>query len=94
MVFVLGLGEGRFPARDMRNPLDLRGARRLPGDVTARERDQYMFLETLISTQERLYLSYVSRDSQTGESIEPSSVIKELQFMLERDMSVPRVCNA
>lgn len=84
VVFVLGLGEGRFPARDMRNPLDLRGARRLPGDVTARERDQYMFLETLISTQERLYLSYVSRDSQTGELIEPSSVIKELQFMLER----------
>lgn len=84
VVFILGLGEGRFPARDMRNPLDLRGARRMPGDVTARERDQYMFLETLISTQERLYLSYVSRDSQTGEPIEPSSVIKELQFMLER----------
>ncbi|KAF0182207.1 MAG: exonuclease V (RecBCD complex) subunit gamma [Nitrospirae bacterium] len=84
VVFVLGLGEGRFPARDMRNPLDLRGARRMPGDVTARERDQYMFLETLISTRDRLYLSYVSRDSQTGEAIEPSSVVKEMQFMLER----------
>lgn len=84
VVFVLGMGEGRFPARDMRNPLDLRGARRRPGDVTARERDQYMFLETLISTQDRLYLTYVSRDSQTGETIEPSSVVKELQFMLER----------
>ncbi len=84
VVFVLGMGEGRFPARDMRNPLDLRGARRMPGDVTARERDQYMFLETLISTRDRLYLSYVSRDSQTGEAIEPSSVVKEIQFMLER----------
>ncbi|HSW62321.1 MAG TPA: exodeoxyribonuclease V subunit gamma [Dissulfurispiraceae bacterium] len=84
VVFVLGMGEGRFPARDMRNPLDLRCARRMPGDVTARERDQYMFLETLISTRDRLYLSYVSRDGQTGEMIEPSSVVKEMQFMLER----------
>jgi exodeoxyribonuclease V gamma subunit len=83
-VFILGLGEGKFPCRDMRNPLDLRGVRRMPGDVTARERDQYMFLETLISTRDRLYLTYVSRDSQTGEILEPSSAVKELQFLLER----------
>lgn len=84
VVFILGLGEGRFPSRDMRNPLDLRGARRMAGDVTARDRDQYMFLETLVSTRDRLCLSYVSRDGQTGDIIEPSSVVKELMFMLER----------
>ncbi len=83
VVFIAGMGEGCFPAREMRDPLDLRNSRRLAGDVTARERDQYNFLETLVSTRDRLRLTYVSRDSQTGENIEPSSVIKELQFVLE-----------
>ena len=82
-VFIAGMGEGCFPAREMRDPLDLRNARRLAGDVTPRERDQYNFLETLVSTRDCLRLTYVSRDSQTGESIEPSSIIKELQFILE-----------
>jgi exodeoxyribonuclease V gamma subunit len=36
-----------------------------------------MFLETLVSTRSRLYLSYVSRDEQTGERLQPSSAIQE-----------------
>jgi exodeoxyribonuclease V gamma subunit len=84
VVFIAGMGESCFPAPEMKNPLDLRLARRMMGDVSPRERDQYNFLETLVSTRERLYLSYVSRDSQTGERLEPSSVIKELLFILER----------
>ena len=84
VVFIAGMGEGRFPARELRDPLDLRAVRRIAGDVSPRERDQYMFLETLMSTGERLYLSYVSRDGQTGEQVEPSSVIKEFLFMVEQ----------
>lgn len=84
VVFIVGMGEGLFPAREMRDPLDLRNAWRQPGDVTPRERDQYNFLETIISTRDRLYLSYVSRDSQTGEPLEPSSIIKELIDVLKK----------
>ena len=84
VVFIAGMGEGCFPAREMRDPLDLRNARRMKGDVTPRERDQYNFLETLVSTRDRLRLSYVSRDSQTGEPLEASSIIKELNYILEQ----------
>lgn len=84
VVFVVGLGEGRFPAAERESPLDLRAARRRRGDVTPRERDRYLFLETLLSVRERLYISYVSRNEQTGESLQPSSVVLELSHILRR----------
>ncbi|MBA2661519.1 MAG: exodeoxyribonuclease V subunit gamma, partial [Bradymonadaceae bacterium] len=83
VVFVTGMGEGKFPIADRQNPLDLRLAEWREGDVRGREQDKYMFLETLISTRERMYLSWVSRDNRTGDPLEPSSVVKELNYMLE-----------
>ncbi len=78
-VFVLGMGEGRFPARELDTGLDLRAGSRKPGDVSIDERDRYTFLETLLSTRERLVLSYVARDPQTGEAREPSSILHALE---------------
>jgi exodeoxyribonuclease V gamma subunit len=77
-VFVMGLGEGQFPEEGMELGLDLRRAERRPGDVAPEERDRYAFLETLVSTRERLFLSYVARDEHTGEPHVPSSVVTEL----------------
>lgn len=84
VIFMVGLGEGRFPASERESPLDLRAARRRRGDVAPRERDRYLFLETLLAARDRLYLSYVSRNEQTGESLQPSSVILELSHILRR----------
>lgn len=78
VIFVLGLGEGRFPAADRRDTMDLRAARRQVGDVTPPERDRYTFLETVLCARDRLYLSYVARDEQTGDELEPSTVVQEL----------------
>jgi exodeoxyribonuclease V gamma subunit len=89
VVFVAGLGEGQFPSSDRKNHLDLRLARRRPGDVSPREQDKYLFLETLLCARERLYLSYVAREALTGEPLAPSSVVVELLQMLDRGY-VPR----
>lgn len=83
VVFVTGMGEGKFPVTERQNPLDLKLASWREGDVNSRDQDKYMFLETLISTREKLYLSWVSRDNRTGDPLEPSSVVKELQYMLQ-----------
>ncbi|HJL20184.1 MAG TPA: exodeoxyribonuclease V subunit gamma [Sandaracinaceae bacterium LLY-WYZ-13_1] len=83
VIFVLGLGEGRFPAADRRDTMDLRAARRQVGDVTPPERDRYTFLETLLCARERLYLSYVGRDEQTGDRLAPSTVVAELLDVVE-----------
>jgi len=82
VVFMLGLGEANFPARETRDPLDLRQAHRRVGDVSPAERDRYMFLETLAAARDRIYLSYVARDAHTGEALGPSAVIRDLQFIL------------
>jgi exodeoxyribonuclease V gamma subunit len=84
VVFLAGMGEGRFPARDRAAELDLRAGalRHLPGDVSPREQDQYMFLETLLCTRDRLVVSYVDRDEVSGEELGPSSTVADLLDIL------------
>ena len=84
-VFILGLGDGELGgfgsrARDDRDDggLDLRRARRAPGDVTDSERDRYAFLEALLSARERIVCSYVNHDERADEPVGPSSVLREL----------------
>jgi len=89
VVFLCGLGEGRFPATGGPDPLDLTLAHRHAGDVSPRERDKYLFLETLVCARDRLYLSYVDRDAQTGDSLEPSPVVNELMRHLQRGRAGP-----
>src|SRR5260221_3229693 len=45
VTFILGLGEADFPAREHRDPLELRQAHRHAGDGSPAERDRYEILE-------------------------------------------------
>jgi exodeoxyribonuclease V gamma subunit len=84
IVFMLGLDERVFPSPAGFGALDLRAAAPQPGDVTPREQDEYVFLETLLSARERLYLSYIGRDAETGERKDASSTLLALQDVLGR----------
>ncbi|HEX3770487.1 MAG TPA: exodeoxyribonuclease V subunit gamma [Polyangiaceae bacterium] len=88
VVFACGMGEGQFPSPEAEDPLDLRWARRREGDVTARERDKYAFLELVLQTRDRLVLSYVSREPLTGETLAASSVVEELLHAVHRGYGV------
>ncbi len=54
----------------------------MAGDVSAAERDRYLFLETILAARERIFFSYVARNAKTGDELEPSPVIRELQSIL------------
>ena len=84
IVFMLGLDERVFPSPAGFGALDLRAAAPQPGDVTPREQDEYVFLETLLSARERLVLSYIGRDAETGERKDPSSTLLALRDVLGR----------
>lgn len=86
--FLVGMTESTFPAADRRDQMDLRTARRAPGDVSAAERDRYTFLETLMCTRETLHISHVARDEQTGDALGPASVVHELLTLLQRNHGV------
>jgi exodeoxyribonuclease V gamma subunit len=77
LVFVLGLGEGEFPATDPPSPLDLRDPPRA-GEVSARDRDRVAFLDAVLAARDHLFLSYVGLDPKSGEPIAPSPVVIEL----------------
>ncbi len=79
-IFVAGLDEGVFPAPAGWGALDLRAGGRRPGDVTPREQDQHMFLETLLAARHRLILSYVARDPVSGDPRAASSVVEEVRL--------------
>lgn len=81
-LFVLGMGEGVFPSLDPQSELDLRLVDPRPGDILPSERDKYHFLELLESTRKNLRLSWVGRESTTGESVPASSIINDLRRML------------
>jgi len=81
-IFVMGLNEATFPERDRRDPVDLRFARRHPGDISPPERDRYLFLESLLAARERITFSWVERDAQTGDRLEPSTTLRELESIL------------
>ncbi|MDL2269719.1 exodeoxyribonuclease V subunit gamma [Desulfosarcina sp. OttesenSCG-928-G17] len=83
IIYVLGLEEGRFPAKHLSSPLDLRNRKRRIGDVTPLDRDRYLFLEILLSARSRLYLSYVCRDLQKDRELSPASVVHQLRRYVE-----------
>ena len=83
IVYILGLDEGVFPGSEARSTFDLRRRERLIGDVSVPENNRYLFLETLLSTRQKLYLTYVSHDLQKDEKRLPCSLVNQLLGYIE-----------
>lgn len=85
IIAVLGLNDGAFPRQRPQRGFDLM-AQTSPrlGDRSLRGDDRYLFLETLISAREKLYLSYQGRDIRTNQQREPSLVLRELMDYLQQ----------
>ena len=81
-IFICGLGENIFPRKDFVDELDLRQSIIDGAGPSNREADKQAFLEVISSARERLYLTFVSRDSLTGDDLQPSSIVQELYYVL------------
>lgn len=77
-VCLLGLNDGDFPRNIKAAPFDLIAQYPRAGDRARRDDDRYLFLESILSAREILYLSYVGRDIRTDEELTPSLLINEL----------------
>ncbi len=86
IVYVLGMEEGAFPGRAEASSLDLRLRKRKIGDISAPERNCYLFLELLLSVREKLYVSYVARDLQKDRELQPCSVLNQLRRYAENEI--------
>ncbi len=84
ITYILGLGESIFPGSIHNDSLDLRLYNRKLGDVNLIESMNYLFLETLICSREKLYLSYINEDIKTNTEKMPSSVLTLLSDYCKR----------
>jgi exodeoxyribonuclease V gamma subunit len=78
VVAVLGLGSEAFPRGEPAAGFDLVAQDPRPGDRARRLDDRHLFLETLLSARDALYLSYTGRSPKDGSEAQPSVVVSEL----------------
>ncbi|MDC7239771.1 MAG: exodeoxyribonuclease V subunit gamma, partial [Spirochaetales bacterium] len=88
-IYVLGLNEAAFPGEDAKLSFDLKECFDKGIDLSRRGGDRYAFLETLLSAEESLTLFYKSRNSISGEVLQPSILISELLDYLKKSFSFP-----
>ncbi|MFO7557177.1 MAG: exodeoxyribonuclease V subunit gamma [Desulfobacterales bacterium] len=86
IVYVLGMEEGNFPGRAELSSLDLRLLKRRIGDISLPERNCYLFLEVLLTVQDKMYICYVSRDLQKDRIRQPCSVVNQLRRYVEQEV--------
>ncbi|HPB83017.1 MAG TPA: exodeoxyribonuclease V subunit gamma, partial [Spirochaetota bacterium] len=78
VICLVGMNNDIFPHPDNVASFNLMKDNPRPGDRSRRHDDRYIFLETLISARERLYLSYVGQSIKDNSEIPPSVVVSEL----------------
>ena len=86
IIYIMGMEEGLFPGTADSSTLNLMNLRRQIGDVNKPDSNRYLFLETLLSTREKLYITYISKDLQKDQDFFPNSVLG--QFLTYLDNSV------
>jgi exodeoxyribonuclease V gamma subunit len=89
IICLLGMNDLSFPRTSPQLSFDLMAQKRQLGDRSSREDDRYLFLETLISARERLYLSYVGQSIKDNSEAPPSVVVSELLDYVTQGFELP-----
>src|SRR4029077_8661338 len=84
IVCLVGMNDGAFPRSTQHLSFDLMAKAPRLGDRSAREDDRYLFLETLLSARDRLYLSYVGQSVRDHRAAPPSVLVSELLDYVEQ----------
>ncbi len=79
VICLLGMNDTAFPRNPAAAGFDLMAARPQRGDRSKRDEDRYIFLETIVSAREMLYISYVGQSLRDNSSMPPSVLVSELE---------------
>ncbi|WP_369789841.1 exodeoxyribonuclease V subunit gamma [Rouxiella sp. WC2420] len=78
VVCLLGMNDGVYPRTLPPLGFDLMAKQVKRGDRSRRDDDRYLFLEAILSAQNQLYISYISRSIQDNSVRYPSVLVSEL----------------
>lgn len=90
MVAVLGLNDGDFPRKDRPIAFNMITNAPRPLDRSIKKDDRYMFLETILSAGDILYLSYLGQSLKDNSQFPPSTLISELVEYCEKNYGTDR----
>ncbi len=83
VIYMLGMNEADFPRRQPVNAFDLMRENPQRGDRSRRLDDRYIFLESVCSARDCLFISYQSRNVRTDKQSLPAETINELMSYLD-----------
>ncbi|NTU53523.1 MAG: exodeoxyribonuclease V subunit gamma [Chlorobiaceae bacterium] len=84
VVAMIGMNDGAFP-RQIRPPgFDMMSREPRKGDRSVRGDDRYLFLESILSARDVLYLSYVGQSIRDNSEVPPSVLVSELLDAVDR----------
>ncbi|MFZ9299754.1 MAG: exodeoxyribonuclease V subunit gamma [Chitinophagaceae bacterium] len=86
IVALLGMNSGKFPRKDTPLSFSLLSKERKPGDRNVKDNDKHLFIETILSAEEKLYISYIAKDAKDGATLPPSSLVDEFIDYIARGM--------
>ncbi|NML36356.1 exodeoxyribonuclease V subunit gamma [Chitinophaga sp. G-6-1-13] len=78
VVALMGLNFDKFPRREIKSSFNLMEKQWQRGDRNVKENDKHLFLETVLSAQQYLYVSYVGRNAKDNTPLPPSALVDEL----------------
>ena len=83
VVALLGMNFDKFPRREIPLSFNLMELKRRRGDRNVKENDKHLFLETVLSAQQYLYISYIGRSAKDNSIHPPSALVDELVDYIE-----------
>jgi len=88
IVGLMGLNDRDFPRDDRGQGFDLIRNSPKAGDRSTRKDDRYLFLEALLSAQERVIITYTGRGINRNETLPPSVVVSDILDTVRRGFYV------
>ncbi|PJZ73828.1 hypothetical protein CH373_06625 [Leptospira perolatii] len=82
-IYILGMGEGLFPGSEDRSAFNLRYLSPRESDITAKQADESLLYETILSAKESLTFSFVNQDIGKDEELAPSSSLVQIEQALK-----------
>ncbi len=89
VVAMIGMNDGAFPRQGRSPGFDLIAREPRRGDRSSRNEDRYLFLESILSAREVLYISYVGQSIRDNSEVPPSVLVNELLDAVRRGFCLP-----
>lgn len=89
VICLIGMNHDAFPRDEQSLSFDLIAKKPKLLDRFRRNDDKYLFLESIISARDKLYISYIGQSIQDNTSIPPSVLVSELIDQMEKSFAIP-----